>query len=213
MSRNWCKLFAPRTSKSKKAVRGSVRPQVEALEPRLVPSQLFEAETAVLGGTGPYFDGGAINNYPRVEDVHTSGYTGYTGTGYVNLAYSDDSTITWDNVTEDQAGDYTLAFRYSMNTYYTGIWVPARPMGLMVNGNVITNALDFEATGNTDQLAIRHQRQSGADRHQHYFRDAGHLRLGHRHTRHSRSGKRVFQRRLRHSADVAAAPRRSSQCG
>jgi hypothetical protein len=122
---------------------------LEAVESRLVPSQLFEAEEARLGGISPYFDGGAINNYPRVEDVTISGQTGYTGSGYVNLAYSDDSTITFDNVVEDQAGDYTLGFRYSMNTYYTGIFIPARPMGLMVNGTEITRALDFEATGDS----------------------------------------------------------------
>src|SRR5262249_45947088 len=73
----------------------------------------------------------------------------YHGRGYVNLAYSDDSTITFDNVTEDQAGDYTLAFRYCLDMYYTGIFIPARPMGLIVNGNVITNVLDFEATGDS----------------------------------------------------------------
>jgi hypothetical protein len=134
MSRKWLKLF---------------RPHLETLEARLVPTQFYEAETAILSGISPYFDGGAINNYPRVEDVHTSGQTGYDGDGYVNLAYSDDSTITWDNVTEDQAGDYTVAFRYSMNTYYTNIFIPARPMGLRVNDNVITRALDFEATGDS----------------------------------------------------------------
>jgi hypothetical protein len=109
MSRNWWKQWASATQKPRQTARHSYRPQVEALEPRLVPSQFFEAETALLGGTGPYFDGGAINNYPRVEDVTTSGQTNYDGPGYVNLAYSDDSTITWDNVTEDQAGDYVLA--------------------------------------------------------------------------------------------------------
>ena len=131
MSRNWLKHFASTKHKSSRTTRRSFRPQVEAIEARLVPSQLFEAEEARLGGISPYFDGGAINNYPRVEDVTISGQTGYTGSGYVNLAYSDDSTITFDNVVEDQAGDYTLGFRYSMNTYYTGIFIPARPMGLM----------------------------------------------------------------------------------
>jgi hypothetical protein len=120
------------------------------MESRLVLSQFFEAEgKAVLGGIGPYFDGGAIHDYPRVEDVTTSGHTGHDGCCYVNLAYSDDSTITWDNVIEDQAGDYTLAFRYSMNTYYTDLFIPDRPMGLMVNGNEITRALDFQATGDS----------------------------------------------------------------
>jgi hypothetical protein len=133
----------------RQATRRSFRPQAEALEARLVPSQFFEAETALLGGIGPYFDGTAINNYPRVEDVHTSGQTNYDGPGYVNLAYSDDSTLTWVNVPEDQAGDYTLSFRYSMDTYYTDAFIPARPMGLMVNGDVITRVLNFQATGDS----------------------------------------------------------------
>jgi hypothetical protein len=37
-----------------------------------------------------------------------------------------------------------------MNTYYTGMWIPARPMGLMVNDTVITRVLNFTATGNSD---------------------------------------------------------------
>ncbi|HEV3204973.1 MAG TPA: hypothetical protein VGY77_11345 [Gemmataceae bacterium] len=149
MSRKWLKQFPSTKQKPRRARQRTFRPQVEALEARLVPTQFFEAETALLGGIGPYFDGGAINNYPRVEDITDSGHGNYDGTGYVNLAYSDDSTITWDNVPEDQAGDYTLAFRYSMNTYYTGMFIPARPMGLMVNDTVITRALDFEATGDS----------------------------------------------------------------
>jgi hypothetical protein len=150
MSRNWLKPFSSRKQKrGQQATQRSFRPRVEALEPRLVPTQFFEAETALLGGISPYFDGNGINNYPRLEDINTSGQTNYDGPGYVNLAYSDDSTITWDNVAEDQAGDYTLAFRYSMNTYYTNIFIPDRPMGLMVNGNVITRALDFQATGDS----------------------------------------------------------------
>jgi hypothetical protein len=151
MSRYWLKPFARAKQRPREATKRSFRPQVEALESRLVLSQFFEAEgTAILGGIGPYFDGGGIHDYPRPEDVTISGQTNYDGPGYVNLAYSDDSTITWNNVTEDQAGDYTVAFRYSMNTYYTSLWVPARPMGLMVNGNVITRALEFVATGNSD---------------------------------------------------------------
>src|SRR5262249_16927921 len=117
---------------------------------KAVDAQLFEAETARLSGIGPYFDGGAIHMYPRVEDRSTSGDCCYTGTGYVNLAYGDDSTITFDNVVQDQAGDYTLAFRYSMTDQYTGMFVPARPMGLMVNGTVITRAVDFRSTGGWD---------------------------------------------------------------
>jgi hypothetical protein len=149
MSRDWLKQLASRKQKPRSATQRRFRPRVEALESRLVLSQFFEAETALLGGISPYFDGGGINNYPRVEDITTSGQTNYDGPGYVNLAYSDDSMITWDNVAEDHAGDYTLAFRYSMDTYYTNMWVPARPMGLMVNGNVLTRALNFVATGDS----------------------------------------------------------------
>ena len=150
MSRNRWKQLAATNQKPRRATPPSFRPQVQALESRLVPSQFFEAEgVAILGGIGPYFDGSAINDYPRVEDVSHSGHTGHDGCCYVNLAYSDDSTITWDNVPEDQAGDYTVAFRYSMNTYYTNMFIPARPMGLMVNGTVITRSLNFTATGDS----------------------------------------------------------------
>ena len=104
MSEYWLKQFASMKQIRRRATQRSFHPRVEALEPRLVLSQFFEAEgTAILGGIGPYFDGGAINDYPRAEDEHTSGHTGHDGSGYVNLAYSDDSTITWNNVVEDQA--------------------------------------------------------------------------------------------------------------
>jgi hypothetical protein len=120
------------------------------MEPRLVLSQFFEAEdVAILGGISPYWDGGGIHNYPRVETVMDSGHTGHDGCCYVNLAYSDDSTITWDNIREDHDGDFTVAFRYSMDTYYTGMFIPARPMGLAVNGTVITRDLHFTATGDS----------------------------------------------------------------
>jgi hypothetical protein len=150
MSGNWLRKFVPTNPTRRRASPRPFRPRVEAMESRLVPSQFFEAEgKATLGGIGPYFDGGAIHDYPRVEDVRDSGHTGHDGCCYVNLAYSDDSTITWDNVVEDQAGDYTVAFRYSMNTYYSGAFIPDRPMGLMVNGDVITRVLDFQATGDS----------------------------------------------------------------
>jgi hypothetical protein len=120
------------------------------VEARLVLSQFFEAEgKAILGGLNPYWDGTGIHDYPRVEDSSHSGHTGHDGCCYVNLAYSDESTITWDNVPEDQAGDYTVAFRYSMDAYYTNAYFPDRPMGLMVNDTVITRALDFQATGDS----------------------------------------------------------------
>src|SRR5262249_23136970 len=104
MSRTWSKRFASTKQKPRRATPRLFRPRVEAMESRLVLSQFFEAEgKAILGGIGPYWDGGGINNYPRVEDVSHSGHTGHDGCCYVNLAYSDDSTITWDNVPEDQA--------------------------------------------------------------------------------------------------------------
>src|SRR5262245_15874663 len=110
MFRGWLKQFASTKQQPRQTAKRSFRPHVEAMESRLVPSasppgaQVFEAETAQLGGVSPYFDGIAINNYPRVEDVTISGQTNYDGTGYVNLAYSDESTITWDNVNESRAG-------------------------------------------------------------------------------------------------------------
>src|SRR5260370_22577535 len=129
MSRNWVQQFRSTKQKPRRTTQPSSHPQVEALESRFVPSQFFEAEgTALLGGIGPYFDGSAINNYPRAEDIHTSAQTNYDADGYVNLAYSDDSNITWDSVTQYQAGDYTLAFRYSMNTYYTHLFIPYLPL-------------------------------------------------------------------------------------
>jgi hypothetical protein len=148
MSKHLLKLFGSPKRKPRRHARPAFQPQLEAMESRLVPS-FYEAETAQLGGISPYFDGVAVNDYPRVEDVSTSGQTNYDGTGYVNLAYSDDSTITWDDVNGGPAGDYTLSFRYSMDTYYTDVFTPYRPMGLSVNGNVITDALAFHATGDS----------------------------------------------------------------
>src|SRR5262249_60211146 len=101
MLRDWLERFVARKQKPRRATRRSFRPQVEAIESRLVLSQFFEAEKALLGGISPYWDGGAINDLPRGEDESTSGHTGHHGCCYVNLAYSDESTITWDNVLED----------------------------------------------------------------------------------------------------------------
>jgi hypothetical protein len=81
MLTNWLERLASTKEKPRQATKRFFRPRLETLEPRLLPAQFFEAETALLGGIKPYFDGDAVNNYPRVEDVHTSGQRNYDGPG------------------------------------------------------------------------------------------------------------------------------------
>jgi hypothetical protein len=114
-----------------------------AVNPTIGASTFFEDENAILGGfETTQIDGGMP--YPRLQDVNTpndSGHTGYDGTAYINMAYSDKATVTWNNVSVSQAGNYALSWRYSQAP---GVFdLPDRPLGLMVNGQVITRAVSF----------------------------------------------------------------------
>jgi hypothetical protein len=114
-----------------------------AVDPTIGASTFFEDEDAILGGfETTQIDGGMP--YPRLQDVNApndSGHTGYDGTAYINMAYSDKATVTWNNVSVSQAGNYALSWRYSQAP---GVFdLPDRPLGLMVNGQVITRAVSF----------------------------------------------------------------------
>jgi hypothetical protein len=114
-----------------------------AVDATIGASTFFEDEDAVLGGfETTQIDGGMP--YPRLQDVNApndSGHTGYDGTAYINMAYSDKATVTWNNVSVSQAGNYALSWRYSQAP---GVFdLPDRPLGLMVNGQVITRAVSF----------------------------------------------------------------------
>ncbi len=114
-----------------------------AVDPTIGASTFFEGDDAILGGfETTQIDGGMP--YPRLQDVNApndSGITGYDGIGFINMAYSDQATITWNNVSVSQAGNYALSWRYSQAP---GVFdLPDRPLGLMVNGQVVTNAVSF----------------------------------------------------------------------
>jgi type 1 glutamine amidotransferase len=57
------------------------------------------------------------------------------------MAYIPTATITWNNLSVSQAGDYTLSFRYSQAPGFFDLH--DRPMGLMVDGQLITNTVHF----------------------------------------------------------------------
>ena len=114
-----------------------------AVNPTIGASTFFEDENAILGGfETTQIDGGMP--YPRLEDVNAPndpGITGYDGTAFINMAYSDKATVTWNNVSVSQAGDYAVSWRYGQAP---GVFdLPDRPSGLMVNGQVITHAVSF----------------------------------------------------------------------
>jgi hypothetical protein len=115
-----------------------------AVNPTIGASTFFQDENAILGGfQTTQIDGGMP--YPRLQDINApndSGrITGYDGTAFINMAYSDKATVTWNNVSVSQAGHYAVSWRYSQAP---GVFdLPDRPLGLLVNGQVITHAVSF----------------------------------------------------------------------
>jgi hypothetical protein len=85
-----------------------------------MPGDIYEAEAAKV------VNGSVANNYE-----------GYQGTGFVDFGGSG-SSIEWDNVLADQAGDYKLTFRYAA--------AGNRPCDLSINGEK-TLVLPFPSTG------------------------------------------------------------------
>jgi hypothetical protein len=125
-----------------------------AVNPTIGASTFFEADNAILGGfETTQIDGGMP--YPRLQDVNApndSGHTGYDGSGFINMAYSDRATITWNNVWVIQAGNYAVSWRYSQAP---GVFdLPDRPLGLMVNGQVITRAVSFPERNSWEAWAM-----------------------------------------------------------
>ena len=64
----------------------------------------------------------------------------------VDMAYAHDGSATFNNVVVPTSGPYTLAVRYAFSTGLFG-GVLNRPEGIMVNGTLVTSAMDFPVTG------------------------------------------------------------------
>jgi hypothetical protein len=66
--------------------------------------------------------------------------------GAVNMAYADTGKMTFKNVAASSAGTYTLTFSYA---FAEGLFpgVTDRPMGIEVNGAVVTSDMHFAVTG------------------------------------------------------------------
>jgi hypothetical protein len=62
------------------------------------------------------------------------------------MAYADSGTMTFKNVVVPSDGNYSITFRYA---FASGLFpgVKDRPMGLGVNGTVVSDAMHFPITG------------------------------------------------------------------
>lgn len=76
--------------------------------------------------------------------IHTSHSVGPTHE-VVDMAYSKDGAMTFSNVVAPSAGSYQLTLRYA---YASGLFggITDRPMGVMVNGLVVTDNMHFPIT-------------------------------------------------------------------
>ncbi len=104
-------------------------------------SLIFYGNQALLGGFD-WFQ--ALTGwFPQVLGSSGSNSPGQT---VVDMAYSDDGSMTFTNVTVPTAGLYTLTWRYA---YASGLFpgVTNRIMGVEVNGTVITSSERFPITG------------------------------------------------------------------
>ena len=65
----------------------------------------------------------------------------------VDMAYAQDGSATFNNVSVPTSGPYTLTIHYA---FATGLYggVLNRAEGIKVNGSVVTSAMDFPVTGN-----------------------------------------------------------------
>jgi len=90
----------------------------------LMPSQkIYEAEDAQVVGA-------------PVESQHS----GYTGSGYVDFKRKSGEYVQW-TVGVKQGGDYFLCFRYALGGKND------RPLRIIVNGEIMEEALNFPRTG------------------------------------------------------------------
>jgi Malectin domain len=112
------------------------------------------AGTAVAGGTEYFLENALISGFACFEQLGSwfpSYITSKNGSSpdrvTVDMAYTYDGTATFSNVVVPTAGTYSLMFRYAFSTgLFPG--VEHRPEGIVVNGNTITQDLDFPVTGN-----------------------------------------------------------------
>jgi hypothetical protein len=117
------------------------------------------AGVAVAGGTQYYFKDALLNGFDCFEQL-SSWFPSYItaansispNRGTVDMAYTTEGTATFSNVVAPAAGTYTLTFRYA---FATGLFpgVSNRPEGIMVNGTVMTQDLNFPVTGDFENFS------------------------------------------------------------
>jgi hypothetical protein len=112
------------------------------------------AGVAIPGGSRYFMKDALLANFDCFEQLsswfpsyfHSSNSIAPNQT-VVDMAYASEATATFFNVVVPATGNYTLAVRYA---YASGLFpgVTVRPEGIMVNGVVITNDMQFPITGN-----------------------------------------------------------------
>jgi hypothetical protein len=117
------------------------------------------AGVAVAGGTQYYFKDALLNGFDCFEQL-SSWFPSYITSSNamnptkqtVDMAYTTDGTATFSNVVAPTAGTYTLTIRYA---FATGLFpgVLNRPEGIMVNGTIMTDDLNFPVTGNFETFS------------------------------------------------------------
>ncbi|HDS85250.1 MAG TPA: DUF1080 domain-containing protein [Phycisphaerales bacterium] len=98
-------------------------------------------ENAAVAAIPSKMDGAIYEaeNANRMNDAQVAdNHTGYQGTGFVDFGGAG-SFVEWDNVLADQAGEFTLTFRYAASD--------DRPCNLLVNGEQV-GRIPFASTGN-----------------------------------------------------------------
>jgi hypothetical protein len=114
------------------------------------------AGAPVEGGTQYYFKDALLNGFDCFEELSswfpsyiTSSNASNPAKETVDMAYTTDGTATFTNVVVPAPGIYTLAIRYA---FATGLFqgVLNRPEGVMVNGTIMTDDLNFPVTGDFD---------------------------------------------------------------
>jgi hypothetical protein len=123
------------------------------------------AGVAVAGGTQYYFKDALLSGFDCFEQL-SSWFPSYITASNaispnqetVDMAYTTDGTATFSNVVVPASGNYTLALRYA---FQQGLFpgVLNRPEGIMVNGTVMTEDLNFPQTGdfntfNTESIMV-----------------------------------------------------------
>jgi hypothetical protein len=112
------------------------------------------AGVAIPGGSRYYMKDSLIENFDCFEQLSAWFPSYFTSSNSispnhlnVDMAYAAQATATFFNVVVPSSGNYTLGVRYA---YASGLFpgITVRPEGIMVNGVVITNDMQFPITGN-----------------------------------------------------------------